>query len=278
MNLYKQTAFDINKTITKNYSTSFYSATNLLDKSIRQDIYGIYGFVRLADEIVDSFHSYDQKALFNRFENDYTACRMTGFSINPVVYAFHCVVMKYKIPIDVIESFLESMLNDLSKKHYDSYEEAQQYIYGSAEAVGLMCLRVFVDGNEKEYLRLAPFARKLGSAFQKVNFLRDMKHDIEVLNRYYFPNVNAGNFSETKKMEIIAVIETEFNEAYSGIKELPATSQLGVFTAYIYYRKLLQKIKITPVAQLISKRIRLSDTLKARLWMQSFFLSKTGKI
>lgn len=276
--IYTQTAFDIGRIITRNYSTSFYSATNLLDKSIREDICGIYGFVRLADEIVDSFAAYDQKALFNRFEADYAACRHLGFSINPILYAFQCVVIKYNIPNHIIDSFLDSMRADLSKKVYTSYEEAQKYIYGSAEAVGLMCLKVFLKGNEDTYERLAPAARKLGSAFQKVNFLRDMRHDMEVLDRCYFPGINRQNFNELQKLRIIEDIEKDFEEAYPGIKALPSTAQLGVYTAYVYYMKLLQKIKKTPAHKLISKRIRISDPAKAGLLMQTFVMTKAGLI
>ncbi|MEG1585552.1 MAG: phytoene/squalene synthase family protein [Bacteroidales bacterium] len=276
--IYTQTAFDIGRIITRNYSTSFYSATNLLDKSIREDICGIYGFVRLADEIVDSFTAYDQKALFNRFEADYAACRHCGFSINPILYAFQCVVTKYNIPDTIIDSFIKSMRADLTKKVYKSYDEAQQYIYGSAEAVGLMCLKVFVKGDDEEYNRLAPAARKLGSAFQKVNFLRDMRHDMEVLDRCYFPGVTRNNFNELQKQRIIQDIEKDFEEAYSGIKALPSTAQLGVYTAYVYYSKLLQKIKKTPAPKLISRRIRISDPVKAGLLMQTFLITKAGLI
>lgn len=276
--IYRKTAFDIGRIITRNYSTSFYSATNLLDKSIREDICGIYGFVRLADEIVDTFLTHDQKSLFNRFEADYAACHHSGFSINPVLYAFECVVRKYNIPQHIIASFLDSMRADLSKKVYKSYEEAQEYIYGSAEAVGLMCLKVFVQGDDEAYERLAPAARKLGSAFQKVNFLRDLRHDIEVLDRCYFPGVTRQNFNDIRKQQLIQDIEQEFEEAYKGIKELPATAQLGVYTAYVYYQKLLQKIKKTPANELIAKRIRISDTVKVALLMRTFVLTKTKLI
>lgn len=274
--IYTQTAFDISKVITRNYSTSFYSAVNLLDKSIREDICGIYGFVRLADEIVDTFSAYDQKALFNRFESDYAACRLSGFSLNPVLYAFQCVVSKYKIPEEMVESFLRSMRADLTKKVYHSHEEAQEYIYGSAEAVGLMCLKVFVKGDEGEFNRLSPMARKLGSAFQKVNFLRDMRQDMEVLDRCYFPGVNRQNFNEFEKQKIIREIETEFAEALDGIKQLPSTARLGVYTAFVYYSKLLEKIKKTPAPKLISRRIRLSDSAKMMLMMRTFVINKVG--
>ena len=276
--IYTQTAFDIGKIITRNYSTSFYSATNLLDKSIREDICAIYGFVRLADEIVDSFGAYDQKSLFNRFETDYAACRLSGFSINPILYAFQCVVLKYDIDKAIVDSFIDSMRADLTKKVYENDDEARKYIDGSAEAVGLMCLKVFVKGDNDEYERLAPFARKLGSAFQKVNFLRDMRHEMEVLDRCYFPGINRQNFNEFEKQKIIKDIEAEFDEALTGIRQLPSIARMGVYTAYVYYQKLLSKIKKTPAHKLISKRIRLSDAVKAALLMQTFLLTKTGII
>ena len=276
--IYTQTAFDIVKIITRNYSTSFYSATNLLDKSIREDICAIYGFVRLADEIVDSFGAYDQKSLFNRFETDYAACRLSGFSINPILYAFQCVVLKYDIDKAIVDSFIDSMRADLTKKVYENDDEARKYIYGSAEAVGLMCLKVFVKGDNDEYERLAPFARKLGSAFQKVNFLRDMRHDMEVLDRCYFPGINRQNFNEFEKQKIIKDIEAEFDEALTGIRQLPSIARMGVYTAYVYYQKLLSKIKKTPAHKLISKRVRLSGAVKAALLMQTFLLTKTGII
>lgn len=276
--IYTQTAFEISKIITKNYSTSFYSATNLLDKSIREDICGIYGFVRLADEIVDTFSPYDQKALFNRFEADYAACRHSGFSINPILYAFQCVVSKYGIPDELVDSFIRSMRADLTKKIYKSTEETREYIYGSAESVGLMCLKVFVNGDNEEYERLQAPAQKLGSAFQKVNFLRDMRQDIEVLDRCYFPGVNRQNFDEFHKQAIIKEIEEEFAEAYEGIRQLPPNCRAGVYTAYVYYTKLLDKIKRTPAPKLISKRIRISDISKMKLMMQTVLMTKAGLI
>lgn len=274
--IYTQTAFDISRIVTKNYSTSFYSAVNLLDKSIREDIFGIYGFVRLADEIVDTFSVYDQKALFNRFESDYAACRLSGFSLNPILYAFQCVVTKYNIPDHMVESFLRSMRADLNKKVYQNEEEAEEYIYGSAEAVGLMCLKIFVKGDEKRFEELAPYACKLGSAFQKINFLRDMKQDMEVLDRCYFPGVTRQNFNDFHKQKIIGQIETEFSEALTGIRMLPDNARLGVYTAYVYYTKLLEKIKKTPAPKLISKRVRISDSTKMFLLMQTFLFHKTG--
>ena len=274
--IYTQTAFEISRIVTKNYSTSFYSAVNLLDKSIRDDIYGIYGFVRLADEIVDSFSFYDQKALFNRFEAEYSSCKLTGFSLNPIIYAFQQVISKYKIEDEIVDSFLRSMRADLNKKVYKTEEEAREYIFGSAESVGLMCLSIFVQGNNEEYDKLEPYARKLGSAFQKVNFLRDMKQDMEVLDRCYFPGINRNNFDEFQKKKIINDIESDFAEALVGVKLLPENSRLGVYTAYVYYSKLLEKIKKTPAPKLISKRIRISYFAKLGLLMQTFVFSKMG--
>ncbi len=274
--LYIKTSFEVAKTITKNYSTSFYSATCLLDKSIRDDIFGIYGFVRLADEIVDSFMFSNQKELFSEFEIEYSKSKLTGFSLNPVICAFCCVKQKYSISDELVDSFLASMKADLSKKVYETDEEASKYIYGSAEAVGLMCLKVFLKGNETEYNKLSGFARRLGSAFQKVNFLRDIRQDTEILDRCYFPGVNRSNFNDTIKLRIIEEIEAELNEALTGIKMLPDNCRLGVYTAYIYFSRLLIKIKKTPAPVLISKRVRLSDINKVRLIIQTFINSKVG--
>ena len=230
----------------------------------------------MADEIVDTFSFYDQKALFNRFENEYSGCKLTGFSLNPIIYAFQKVVSKYKIEEHIINSFLKSMRADLNKKIYTSDEEAREYIFGSAESVGLMCLKIFVQGDQEEYDKLEKYAKKLGSAFQKVNFLRDMKQDMEILDRCYFPGINRNNFDEFQKKKIINDIEEEFTEALVGIKLLPENSRLGVYTAYVYYSKLLEKIKKTPAPKLISKRIRISDLAKMGLLMQTFFTSKMG--
>ena len=251
------------KAVTKSYSTSFSSATKMLAPSIRQDIYNIYGFVRFADEIVDSFHDYNKTELFNDFEQQmYTAIK-NKISLNPILNSFQETVHKYNIEPDLYEAFMKSMRLDLSKKTYLTDTEYKEYIYGSADVVGLMCLRVFVKGNNKLYNELKSSAMRLGSAFQKVNFLRDLKADFEGLERTYFPNVDLNNLNENSKQEIITEIEEDFKLAYIGIKNLPIEARFGVYTAYKYYSKLLKKLKTTPSTKLKETRIRVSDYQKA---------------
>ena len=276
--LYIRTGFDISRIITRNYSTSFFSAVNLLDKDIRQAIFGIYGFVRLADEIVDSFTGYDRDRLLNRFEEEYAEAARCGISTNPVINAFEVTVRKYRIGRDLVEAFLGSMRADLTQTTYTCKSDAEAYIYGSASAVGLMCLRVFTGGEDRLYEKLRQPAMKLGSAFQKVNFLRDLRTDLETLDRSYFPEFNRQNFSEEQKQQIITEIEAEFAEAYEGIRQLPQNSRLGVFMAYVYYTKLLQKIKKTPVRQLITRRVRIPDLSKMLLLSRSLILNKINLI
>lgn len=276
--LYARTGFDISRTITRNYSTSFFSAVNLLAKDIREAIFGIYGFVRLADEIVDSFTDYDRQYLLNRFEQDYAEAIQQGISTNPVINAFELTVRKYRIDRHLIEAFLKSMRADLSHLGYSRKSDIEEYIYGSASAVGLMCLRVFTGTDDVLYEKLQQPAMKLGSAFQKVNFLRDLRTDLEVLDRVYFPELNRQNFDETHKQQIITEIESEFAEAYQGIRQLPSNSRLGVFIAYRYYTKLLQKIKKTPAHKLITRRIRIPDVSKALLLSHTLLLNKINLI
>ena len=276
--LYTRTGFDISRIITRNYSTSFFSAVNLLDKDIREAIFGIYGFVRLADEIVDSFTGYDRDRLLTRFEEEYAEAAHYGISTNPVINAFELTVRKYHIGRDLVDAFLGSMRADLTHKDYTCKSDAEAYIYGSASAVGLMCLRVFTGGEEKLYEKLRQPAMKLGSAFQKVNFLRDLRTDLETLDRSYFPEFNRQNFGEEQKQQIITEIEAEFAEAYEGIRQLPTNSRLGVFMAYVYYTKLLQKIKKTPVRKLITRRIRIPDFSKMLLLSRSLIQNKINLI
>jgi phytoene/squalene synthetase len=258
------------KEVTKSYSTSFSSATRLLSPKIRQDIYNIYGFVRFADEIVDTFHDYDKEKLFDDFERQMYDAIANKISLNPILNAFQETVHKYDIPAHLYESFMNSMRKDLYKSTYNSVEEYEQYIYGSADVVGLMCLKVFVNGNEEMYDRLKNDAKRLGSAFQKVNFLRDLKADHEDLNRTYFPNVNLMELDEASKMRIIEEIEADFKAGLRGIIQLPVEAKLGVYTAYVYYLKLLYKLKKTPSLQIKSKRIRVSDYQKVGLLAQSY--------
>lgn len=276
--LYARTGFDISRVITRNYSTSFFSAVNLLDKEIREPIFGIYGFVRLADEIVDSLTEYDRDRLLTHFEAAYAEAARYGVSTNPVINAFELTVRKYGIERELVEAFLRSMRSDLSHPGAVTPNEAETYIYGSASAVGLMCLRVFTQGDNRLYEQLRLPAMKLGSAFQKVNFLRDLHTDIDVLKRSYFPQFNRNDFNEQFKQNIIADIEQEFTEAYRGIRLLPPNSRLGVAIAYAYYNKLLQKIKKTPAHKLITRRIRVPDISKALLLSRSLILNKINLI
>lgn len=256
--------------ITKNYSTSFSIAVRLLGPSIRQAIYNIYGFVRVADEIVDSFEGFPKEELLNRFEEEYQYAKQYKISTNPVINAFQKTVKEYSIDDELVQSFLESMRADLTKKSYKNDKELKQYIYGSADVVGLMCLKVFVKGDQNEYDRLKNSAMKLGSAFQKVNFLRDFKQDYEGLNRIYFPTLNSGNISKVEKDKIILDIKEEFQAAYLGIQNLPKEAKLGVYIAYKYYLKLLKKIDNTSAKVLKEKRISVSTFSKTNLLIQSY--------
>jgi len=269
MQIFDKTAFKISKLVTENYSTSFSYATSLLDKNHRDAIYAIYGFVRFADEIVDSFHEWNKEFLLEKFEQDLNLALELGISLNPVLHSFQLVVKKYGISEEYISAFLTSMKFDLDKKKYQTKSEADQYIYGSADVVGLMCLRIFCDGNDKEFDRLKSPAMKLGSAFQKVNFLRDLKNDLENLGRNYFPGLNQQKFDETTKKQIIKEINTDFDIAYQGIKMLPADSKLAVLVAYFYYKSLLKKLEITPTNKILTTRIRISNVKKIMIILKA---------
>lgn len=268
--LFDEVSFKCSKLVTKNYSTSFSMAVYMLAPSIREAIYSIYGFVRFADEIVDSFHGYDKENLLIDFENEYYKAIKSGISLNPILNSFQQTVKEYNITDDLIQSFLKSMKLDLIKLDYNSKEEYNEYIYGSADVVGLMCLKVFVKGDEARYNQLKDQAMRLGSAFQKVNFLRDLKEDNLVLNRNYFPGLDLKSFDEKSKKAIIAEIEEDFRVAYQGIKKLPLEAKFGVYTAYVYYRKLLKKLAHTPCTEIGNTRIRVSNYSKAGLLAQSF--------
>ena len=255
-------SFECSKNVTKSYSTSFSTAVKLLAPSIRQDIYNIYGFVRFADEIVDSFHEYDKENLFELFEKDLINALENKISLNPILNSFQHTVNKYKIPQSMISSFMKSMKMDLHKTEYNSYNEYNEYIYGSADVVGLMCLKVFVNGDDTKFKELENSAMRLGSAFQKVNFLRDLKADYEDLNRSYFPNTDLSQLDEASKNEIIKEIEADFKAGYQGITGLPLEAKFGVYTAYIYYKKLLTKLKNTPSVEIKNTRIRVPDYQK----------------
>ena len=260
--IFDKVSNDCSKLVIKRYSTSFYFSSSLLSKTIRQDIFNIYGFVRLADEIVDTFHEYPKKELLEDFESELWRSLDNKISLNPILNSFQHTVNKYSISKDLISSFLDSMKMDLEKKEYNSVEEYKKYIYGSADVVGLMCLKVFVKGSESSFSELSPFAISLGSAFQKVNFLRDLKDDSNVLNRVYFPNVDMNNFNEKSKKEIILEIEKDFANAVKGIVKLPKNSKFAVYIAYRYYNKLLKKLKRTSSENIVKKRIRIHNLQK----------------
>ena len=260
--IFDKVSNDCSKLVIKRYSTSFYFSSSLLSKTIRQDIFNIYGFVRLADEIVDTFHEYPKQELLEDFEKELWRSVENKISLNPILNSFQHTVNKYSIPKDLINSFLDSMKMDLEKKEYNSVEEYKKYIYGSADVVGLMCLKVFVKGSESSFSELSPFAISLGSAFQKVNFLRDLKDDSNVLNRVYFPNVDMNNFNEKSKKEIILEIEKDFANSVKGIVKLPKNSKFAVYIAYRYYNKLLKKLKRTSSENIVKKRIRIHNLQK----------------
>ena len=276
--LYDSISSESSKIITKKYSTSFSIAVNLLSSNIREAIYNIYGFVRVADEIVDSFEEYPKEELLDRFEEEYRYSLKVGISTNPVINAFQGTVSKYNIDHALVDSFLKSMRTDLEKQNYDNQEEIDNYIYGSADVVGLMCLKVFVQGDDEKYNNLKEPAMKLGSAFQKVNFLRDLNEDFENLNRSYFPNINPNNFTEADKSRVLLEINNDFEEAYKGIVKLPKEAKLAVYVAYKYYFNLLHKIERTPSKILKEKRIRVSNPKKMALLVESYFNFKLNLV
>lgn len=263
------------KITTKAYSTSFSLGILFLEKKFHQPIYGIYGFVRFADEIVDTFHEYDKEYLITKFRADTLEALQQRISLNPILNSFQEVVHAYGIDWELIDNFLKSMEMDLGKKEY-SVDAYQKYIYGSAEVVGLMCLRVFTEGNKEQYEQLKPYAMKLGAAFQKVNFLRDLQADYQGMGRTYFPSVNFNNFTNQDKRMVQEEIQQDFNEALIGIKLLPISSRRGVYLAYYYYKKLFYKIRRTSAEKIIATRIRIPNTEKMILMFQSFLRHKVG--
>lgn len=277
--LFDQVSFDASKLVTQKYSTSFSMAVNMLSPKIRPAIYNIYGFVRFADEIVDTFHEYDKEVLLDDFEAEYYKSLARGISLNPILNSFQATVKQYNITDDLVVAFLKSMRADLSKAVYDTQEEYNEYIYGSADVVGLMCLKVFVDGDEKMYDELKDAAMRLGSAFQKVNFLRDLKDDYELLNRSYFPNVDLASLDTESKDLIIKEIEEDFHYAYTnGILKLPVEAKFGVYMAYRYYRRLLKKLNKVPSSEIIETRVRISDPMKINLLARSYVKYKLNLI
>ncbi|MDB0043594.1 phytoene/squalene synthase family protein [Flavobacteriaceae bacterium] len=268
--LFDQVSESCSRIVTESYSTSFTLATKMLDSSIRQDIYNIYGFVRFADEIVDSFHDFNKEELLNLFELDLKKSIKDKISLNPILNSFQKTLNKYEIDYELVNSFLKSMKSDLNKKQYLSSEEFDEYVYGSADVVGLMCLKVFVKGDKKQYDNLKPYAMSLGSAFQKVNFLRDLKADHDGLNRSYFPNLDIDKFDEKSKTIILNEINKDFSHALNGIFLLPSSARFGVYTAYKYYLKLLNKLKNTNPLKIKSTRIRVPNYQKINVLARSY--------
>ena len=268
MKLYNDTCLECSQLITQRYSTSFSMGIKAFDKKYRPPIYAIYGFVRFADEIVDTFHNFDKATLLDRFRQETYQAIEERISLNPVLQAFQETVHEYNIEMELIDAFLDSMEMDL---HFSEYEDGlyKKYIYGSAEVVGLMCLRVFVGGKEEAYQALKEPARALGSAFQKINFLRDMASDFDDRGRVYFPGVDFTNFTNEDKLAIEADIKADFDFAYTGIVQLPKGVRFGVYLAYVYYTKLFKKIKNAPASQVTEERIRVPDTRKVMLLFSS---------
>jgi len=269
MNLYDTVSLRCSRLTTTSYSTSFSLGIRSLAARYRDPIYAIYGFVRFADEIVDTFHREDARELLEEFRNDTWKAIERGISLNPILHSFQSAVNAYGIDRELIETFLHSMEMDLDQNRYDQagYE---QYILGSAEVVGLMCLRVFCEGNDAIYQQLKAPAMKLGSAFQKINFLRDLNADYQGLGRLYFPHLDISAFDETVKAELLADIRKDFDAGFQGIRQLPRGARLGVYVAYVYYYSLLNKISRTPSAQILQERIRIPDARKYALILQSF--------
>ncbi|MDX2248584.1 MAG: phytoene/squalene synthase family protein [Bacteroidia bacterium] len=270
LQLYQETCLACSQVITHRYSTSFSLGIKSLGRRFRNPVYAIYGFVRYADEIVDTFHDFDKKKLLARFRADTAEAIQEGISLNPVLQAFQMVVRQYKIEFELIDAFLHSMEMDLYK---DSYNQSgyETYIYGSAEVVGLMCLRVFCEGDETLYERLKEPARSLGKAFQKVNFLRDMKSDYFERGRVYFPGVDFQQFTPISKKEIESDIRADFAHAYTGIIQLPQGARRGVFLAYQYYLRLFRKITKLSPARVLKERIRVPDNQKLAIWVSTYF-------
>ena len=275
--LFFEASIRTSRLVTRLYSTSFSLGVRMLDRRFRDPIYAIYGFVRFADEIVDTFHQCDKQLLLNQFREDTYKAIRSGISLNPVLNSFQWVVNKYQIDIKLIDTFLHSMKMDLSKTTY-TRDEYNEYILGSAEVVGLMCLQVFCEGNNGEYERLKPLAMKLGSAYQKINFLRDLRQDNQVLGRNYFPDIDISHLTVETKHQIEQEIEQEFRAGLEGIKQLPPAARLGVYLTYVYYTALLNKIKKTTPEDLLRRRVRIPDLKKWSLLVFSYLLFKVRKI
>lgn len=272
-NLYDNLSIKVSKLTTQTYSTSFSLGIYFLNNRLRNAIYSVYGFVRVADEIVDSFEGCDKQYLLEKFKEETFESIEKKISFNPILNSFQQAVHQYDIKHDLIHTFLRSMEMDLEKVDYTD-EKYQQYILGSAEVVGLMCLQIFTEGDKEKYEELKPFAMKLGAAFQKVNFLRDLKDDYEVLGRTYFPHVDMNNFSLSAKKQIEKEIEEDFKIALAGINKLPSSSRGGVYLAYIYYVSLFKKIKKLPAHRILQERVRINNGKKITLMLNSLFMNK----
>lgn len=275
MDLFSQTTYECSKLITQRYSTSFTLGIKTMDKRFHMPIYAIYGFVRFADEIVDTFHEHDKAMLLERFKKDTHQALDEQISLNPVLHCFQLVVHQYGIERTLIDAFLHSMAMDLHFKEYNT-RQYNEYIYGSAEVVGLMCLRVFCEGNQTLYHKLKAPAKSLGSAFQKVNFLRDIKSDYSERGRVYFPGVDFNDFSKSAKEQIEEEIESDFKKAYTGILQLPKGTQMGVYLAYTYYLNLFNKIRNCPASRILKERIRVADQKKLSLLLLTMFRYRLG--
>lgn len=276
--LYNDTSFEVSKKLTNAYSTSFSLGIKAFAKEYRAPVYAIYGFVRLADEIVDSFHGFDKRQLMKNFREETFEAIKNGISTNPVIHSFQIVVNKYNIGGDIIDAFLTSMEMDLDKSSYDR-RIYDNYIYGSAEVVGLMCLKIFVNGDEEKYKELLYPAKMLGSAFQKVNFLRDIRSDIDERGRIYLPDVHSSeSIDDANKKRLEEEVEKEFNDALIGILKLPIGVKLGVYSAYLYYYVLFRKIKRLNVKELLKRRVRISNFTKLALLIKSYWQVKVVKI
>ncbi|KUY29479.1 phytoene/squalene synthase family protein [Elizabethkingia ursingii] len=273
--LFDELSYEVSKCTTRKYSTSFSLGILALKPSIRSAIYAIYGYVRLADEIVDSFHDYNKESLLLRLKKETYNAIEEGISLNPILQSFQQTVHDYRIDRELIDTFLHSMKMDLQKIDFDS-KLYSEYIYGSAEVVGLMCLQVFTEGNKEKFEELKPYAMKLGSAFQKINFLRDLKDDYQILGRTYFPDINMSVFDNSVKFKIENEIEAEFKEALVGIKKLPASSMFGVYLAYRYYLSLFYKIKKASSQRIMQNRIRIANSQKLLLACESYIRYKVA--
>lgn len=267
--LYDKVSIKCSRITTQSYSTSFSLGIYCLNKELRDPIYSIYGFVRFADEIVDTFHEYNKQELFNRFKEDTYRAIEDKISLNPILNSFQATVNHFSIEKELIDLFLRSMEMDLTEKNHDP-NTFKEYILGSAEVVGLMCLRVFCNGNQEQYQKLKPHAMSLGSAFQKINFLRDLNADFVGMGRTYFPGLELDRFDDYNKKLIEANIEKDFHDAFVGIRQLPRTSRFGVYVAYVYYLALFKKIKNTPSEKVLESRIRIHNRQKAGLLAYSF--------